>query len=78
MQTRNEVKKVDGLSPSLERRDILGIQMPCLTMLVAPGRNLAVLVEAAVRNHLLRMSGMDSGKEFLLRHDEIMKKKTGV
>ncbi len=76
--TDSEVKKVDRLSPSLEMRDILGIQMPCLTMLVAPGRNLAVLVEAAVRNHLLRMSGMDSGKEFLLRHDEIMKKKTGV
>ncbi|NKB78203.1 MAG: hypothetical protein GKR96_14510 [Gammaproteobacteria bacterium] len=72
--TDSEVRKVDRLSPSLEMRDILGVQIPCLTMLVAPGRNLSVLVEAAVRNHLLRMSGTDSGKDFLLQHEEIMKK----
>src|SRR6267143_1591518 len=34
---------------------------------VAAGRNLAVLVEAAVRNHILKLRGVDSTAEFLAR-----------
>jgi len=41
-------------------------------MLVAPGRNLSVLVEAATRDHLLRMSGVDSSLEFISQHDRMM------
>jgi HPr kinase/phosphorylase len=50
---------------NIERiRNVLGVEIAELTLPVAPGRNLAVLVEAAVRNYLLRKSGYDSGVEF--------------
>ena len=42
-------------------------------MPVAAGRNLAVLVEAAVRNYILQLRGKDSTKEFLERHQAMMK-----
>jgi len=37
--------------------EILGARVPLVTMPVAPGRNLAMLVEVAARNHLLRTRG---------------------
>ena len=37
--------------------EILGLRVPLLQMPVAPGRNVAVLVEVAARNHLLRQRG---------------------
>jgi HPr kinase/phosphorylase len=44
---------------------------------VAPGRNLAVLVEAAVRNHILLTRGIDSTREFMTRHDAAMRNDAG-
>lgn len=75
--TNSEVRKVDRLSPSLRKWEMLGMTLPCLTMLVAPGRNLSVLVEAAVRDHLLRVSGVDSSKEFLEKHDKSIRTPSG-
>jgi len=37
--------------------EILGVSVPLVTMPVAPGRNLAMLVEVAARNQLLRSRG---------------------
>jgi HPr kinase/phosphorylase len=48
-------------------QDILGVEIPTVTLAVAPGRNLAVLVEAAVRNHILLTRGIDSTREFIAR-----------
>ena len=70
--TNKEIRSLDRLQPSLEKVEILGIKVPRLSMLVAPGRNLAVLVEAATRDHLLRMSGIDSSLNFISRHDNLM------
>ena len=44
------------LMPSEETRDVLGLKIPATIIPVAPGRNLAVMVEAAVRSHLLKRS----------------------
>jgi HPr kinase/phosphorylase len=35
---------------------------------VVAGRNIAVLVEAAVRNTILQMRGVDTYKDFVERH----------
>ena len=70
--TNSEIRKVDRLSPSLREWEMLGATLPCLTMLVAPGRNLSVLVEAAVRDHLLRISGVDSSAEFVASHGKMI------
>ncbi|NCO69108.1 MAG: HPr(Ser) kinase/phosphatase [Acidobacteria bacterium] len=49
---------------------ILDIQRPELTVPVAPGRNLALLVECAARKYLLTQRGVvDAAREYLLRHD---------
>jgi len=70
--SNSEIRKLDRLEPSLTSQDILGANVPCLSMLVAPGRNLSVLVEAAVRNHLLRVSGVDTSKEFIEAHTQLL------
>jgi HPr kinase/phosphorylase len=40
-----------------EFHEILGVKLPLIRMPVAPGRNIAVLVEVAARNQLLRLRG---------------------
>jgi len=50
-------------------QEILGVEIPTVTLAVAPGRNLAVLVEAAVRNHILLTRGLDSTREFIARQE---------
>src|SRR5207237_10451329 len=47
--------------------DILGVTVRKVILPVAAGRNRAVLVEAAVRNHILKLRGVDSTAEFLAR-----------
>jgi len=45
--------------------DILGTPCPYLKMPVALGRNLSILVEIASRNHVLKLQGHHSAKEFI-------------
>ena len=51
---------------------ILGVTVPKVTIPVAAGRNLAVLVEAAVRNAILKLRGIDTTAEFLARQKQQM------
>ena len=53
-------------------RDVLGMEVPIFTLPVAPGRNLAVLVEAAVRNHLLRLGNYYSDRDIMVRQHRLM------
>jgi len=48
-------------------QDILGIPIRRVMLQVAPGRNLAVLVEAAVRNTILTLRGIDTMGDFIER-----------
>ena len=52
--------------------DILGVTIGKVIIPVAAGRNLAVLVEAAVRNQILKLRGIDSMAEFLARQSQAM------
>ena len=54
--------------------DILGIPIRKVVIAVDAGRNLAVLVEAAVRNTILQLRGIDTYKEFIERHAKAMLK----
>jgi HPr kinase/phosphorylase len=47
----------DRLGLDTDTTEILGVRLPLVTMPVAPGRNLAMLVEVAARTHLLRTRG---------------------
>lgn len=51
---------------------ILDVSIRKVIIPVAAGRNLAVLVEAAVRNYVLQLRGIDSAQEFFARHQQEM------
>ncbi len=47
------------------RHELLGISLPMLRIPVQPGRNMAVILEVAARNQLLKRAGRDSAREFV-------------
>jgi HPr kinase/phosphorylase len=49
-------------------QDVLDVPVRKVIIQVTAGRNLAVLVEAAVRNTILQFRGIDTYKEFVERH----------
>jgi HPr kinase/phosphorylase len=55
--------------------EILGVNVRKVIIPVAAGRNLAVLVEAAVRNEILKLRGIDTMAEFLARQKQQMQEK---
>jgi HPr kinase/phosphorylase len=57
-----------------QAEEILGVTIRKVNIPVAAGRNLAVLVEAAVRNEILKLRGIDSMAEFLARQSSEMQK----
>jgi HPr kinase/phosphorylase len=57
--------------------DILGMSIRKIIIPVAAGRNLAVLIEAAVRNYILQLRGIDSTREFIDRQQGEMKRDVG-
>jgi HPr kinase/phosphorylase len=52
--------------------DVLGLPIRKVVIQVEAGRNLAVLVEAAVRNTILQLRGIDTYQEFIERHQRAM------
>lgn len=78
-----ELMKPTGELPPDSRLDmvsgtesILGVDIPKVCIPVAAGRNLAVLVEAAARNFILKNRGIDSSEEFMRRQREAMQAQT--
>ena len=67
----NEKKHYDRLGLVTEYTDILGIQIPSLTIPVRPGRNLAVVVEVAAMNNRQKKMGFNPAQEL---NDRLMEK----
>jgi HPr kinase/phosphorylase len=65
-------QEYDRLGLHDERFTILGIELPLVRMPVAPGRNIAILVEVASRNRLLKDRGYDAARRFAERVDEMI------
>jgi HPr kinase/phosphorylase len=66
---RREYERL-GLDETFEA--ILGVSIASVCMPVAPGRNLAILVEVAVRNHLLRARGEHAARRLAARLDHAL------
>lgn len=62
----------DRLHGTRRKRSLLEIDIPEVEIPVAPGRNLAVLVEAAARNQILYNQGYDAAEEFVARHQQML------
>ncbi len=54
--------------------DILGVTVRKVVIPVAAGRNLAVLIEAAVRNYILQLRGIQSAAELIERQNAEMRR----
>ncbi|HJL19438.1 MAG TPA: HPr(Ser) kinase/phosphatase [Sandaracinaceae bacterium LLY-WYZ-13_1] len=50
-----------------QRETLLGVELPKLTIPVRPGRDMAVILEVAARNQLLKAAGHHSAREFARR-----------
>ena len=62
-----------GDSPAGRGDELEFVAVQRVTIPVAAGRNLAVLTEAAVRNYVLQLRGIDSTREFIERQARQMK-----
>ncbi len=62
-------REYDRLGLDETHYETLGVPVPMIRMPVAPGRNLAILVEVAARNQLLRYGGLNSARRLADRLD---------
>lgn len=62
-------KEYDRLGLEDRTTEILEVPLPTLLIPVSPGRNLASIVEVAVRNHLLKQLGVHSARELAVRQE---------
>lgn len=70
---RDREPEPDRLQGQADSARVLALDIPRLTLPVLPGRNLAVIAEAAVRNFMLKLKGFDATEEFIKRHARIMR-----
>jgi len=62
-------ENADRLGLVEERYPLLEVELPLVRIPVRPGRSMAMLIETAARNHLLRRRGRHSALEFTRRID---------
>ena len=67
-----DMGQVDRLRGSYSSTTILDVDIPTVTLPVASGRNLAVLVEAAVKHHILLRKGYNSSETFIARQRKLI------
>ncbi len=63
---------IERIIGDLGSRRVLDLDVPMITLPVMPGRNLAVLTEAAARLHILRAKGVDPAAAFMARHSHFL------
>jgi HPr kinase/phosphorylase len=70
-------KEYDRLGIDDARYDVLGVPIPMIRMPVAPGRNVAMLVEVAARNQLLRTRGAHAARKLVDRLNRHLEEMSG-
>lgn len=69
---KGRVEMSDRLHGDTGEVPVLDLRIPSITLPVLAGRNLAVIVEAAVRDFMLKMKGYDAAHAFVERHSRIL------
>ncbi len=67
---------LERLEGSYSNRKILDVDISEITLPVAPGRNLAVMLECAARNHILRKDGYNAAEVFAKRQRKFIEANT--
>ena len=70
--TQQSMQQIDRLMGTRRKQRLLEVEVPEIELPVAPGRNLAVLVEAAARNQLLYNGGYDAAEDFIARQQQLI------
>ncbi len=63
----DEKKTYDRMGLTEETTDILGVKVPSITIPVGPGRNLAIIVEAAAINYRVKKMGYNAAADLVAR-----------
>jgi HPr kinase/phosphorylase len=66
----DEHREYDRLGLDETMYELVGVKVPFICMPVAPGRNLATLVEVAARNQLLRSRGLNAARDLVERLEQ--------
>ena len=66
-------RKYDRLGLDDALYELIGVKVPLIQMPVAPGRNLAILVEVAARNQLLKTRGLNAARDLAERLDQMLR-----
>lgn len=72
MMSEAQIRSIDRLEGTYTTVTLLDIEIPEVIIPVAPGRNLAVLVEAATRQHIQVISGYNAAEDFIRKQQQIM------
>jgi HPr kinase/phosphorylase len=64
------IREYDRLGLDEDVWELFGVKIPLVHMPVAPGRNLAILVEVAARNQVLRSRGLNAARDLASRLEQ--------
>ena len=67
-------QELDRLSVKTQQERVLDVNITKVVVPIAVGRNIAVLVEVAVRNHMLLLRGVNATQQFSKRQKQLMQK----
>ena len=70
--TDDTLWEIDRIGGSQRKKTILDVKIPEVQIPVAPGRNVAVIIEAAVRNHVLYLNGYNAADDFIKRQQKLI------
>ena len=76
-KTQDDSSIRDRLRGDTSSLTVLDLDIPSITLPVRAGRNLAVMVEAAVRDFMLKMKGYDASSAFVERHAKLLQQREG-
>ena len=71
-KSNNKLWEIDRIGGSQRNKSILDVDIPEVQIPVAPGRNIAVVIEAAVRNHVLYLNGYNAADDFIKRQQKLI------
>lgn len=70
--SEDDLVKIDRLHGMYKSETIHDVAIPHVTIPIAPGRNISVLIESAVKNQILKNTGYDASKEFIQRQHDFL------
>lgn len=68
----DEVDEIERLGIETIEEDIFGVKITKFVLPVSLGRNIATLVETAIRLHLLRINGYDATQKLIEKHKKML------